>query len=248
MLNIKHIINIVDLSNISSKSDLHTAQPLAIESIRRAHNYANSNNDNLNVTVFAVYQTDNSLKYIPKEFEKGKLNRSILDFKNFTKNRSLPLIQDILNVSLQEDTSSDYVVYTNIDIIVKEVFYEKIKKIVEKDNDESFMITRRTVPPKFDANSNLKDIFKERGKSHVGSDCFIFRKDYYHKMNFGKIIIGARDIGNSFIKNLKRISNFTKFSKKHLTYHIGNDGAWKKNDEFSIHNRKEFNRLFKNKK
>jgi hypothetical protein len=74
-------------------------------------------------------------------------------------------------------------------------------------------------------------MYSQIGEAHPGYDCFVFRRDAYPKFNLGTAIIGSNYIGKILISNVTAHSNMIKiFENLHLTFHIGDDRSWKKND------------------
>src|SRR5690554_6353663 len=125
MIKLTHIINPV---NVSEASDLFVAQPVTFESMRRAKQFA-ANEIEVNL-ITTQYPEDHSI--IPEFFTKTKdLDRSVLDFGAFDKQRKLPLLQDILDRAVDYDTEADYIVYTNVDIAVQPHFYSFINQKIK---------------------------------------------------------------------------------------------------------------------
>ncbi len=230
-MKIAHIINPV---KVPSSSDLYQAQPVTFKSMLKAKEYCAKSAD---IHQFAVcYEED--LDVVPNKINiLPALSRSVLDVNHFKKERKLPLIGDILRPLMQIE-EIDYVVYTNVDIALMPYFYEFVIQKIERGSD-SIIVNRRVI----DSQSNdLSILFSQVGNPHPGYDCFIFRKELIEKFELGKACIGANWIGRVLIANLINFSSKLEIIKDaHLTFHIGEDGAWLKNDfsEFDLHNKNE---------
>jgi hypothetical protein len=167
------------------------------------------------------------------------LERSVLDLRSFSKPRKLPLIGDILKVAY-ENCDSEYIIYTNTDIILMPFFYDVVFEIIAAGHD-AFAINRRRISKKFFHATSLTSIFAEVGKSHPGFDCFVFKRDLIPHFVFENICVGVPFIEASFIYNLNAFSNnFKLFYDKHLTAHIGMQVMPQQNPEYYRHNRNEF--------
>ncbi|MEQ8625753.1 MAG: hypothetical protein RIB02_12405 [Vicingaceae bacterium] len=230
MVNIAHIVNPV---NISSTSDLFEAQPVTFESMLNAKKYSKFKE---NIFQYAI-GFDEDIPVFPNEFiQLPSMKRSILDTGKFAKKRKLPLIKDILLPLLKEE-QIDYIIYTNVDIAVLPFFYDFIFDKISRGSD-SLIINRRVID-KIDSSSAM---FAEIGDPHPGYDCFVFKKEILNSFKFENVCIGANWIGRTMLSNLVAFSSKLEILKdKHLTFHIGDDGAWLSNDfsEFDKNNKKE---------
>jgi hypothetical protein len=220
MRRIAHIINPV---LVDESSDLHVAQSVTFETMRAAREFAK---DRVEVELFsAQYSEDRS--FVPNGFQTTPdLERSILDFGTFEKERKLPLIKDILD-RLYETTDAEYLIYTNVDIALVPNFYLAVDKFIEKGRD-TFVINRRTIPAHYKDISEIPLMCSEAGEPHPGYDCFVFKRDAYPKYEIGNVCIGMHWVGRVLLANIFcHASNFEEFKDRHLTFHIGNDMAWK---------------------
>ena len=137
MIKLAHIINPV---NAPEASELHRLQPVTFESIHKAKSFAQKKID---VKVYAIgYEEDRS---VMPDFCHilDNLERSVQDLSAFTKKRKLPLIGDILR-SLYENTDSEWLIYTNVDICLMPQFYDAVASMIAQGND-AILITRRRV-------------------------------------------------------------------------------------------------------
>jgi hypothetical protein len=214
------------------ESDLFEAQPVTFRTMLKAKEnslYSDS------ILQYAIgFKEDESM--IPESFIKlSNLKRSVLDVSGFTKQRKLPLIKDILLALKTID--SDYIIYTNVDIALMPHFYDYIIEKLKSGSD-SLIINRRVL-------DSLKEdslMYSDIGKSHPGYDCFVFRKELVSKFVLGNTCIGANWIGRIMYANLIVFSKKLEIIKDaHLTFHIGEDGAWLSNNynEFDTFNKNE---------
>lgn len=234
---IAHIINPV---KVGEASDLFVAQPITFESMQISKELAKDVRVQLLTTQF---EEDHEI--IPDYFIKTRdLERSVLDISKFSRQRKLPLLKDILD-KLYENSTADYLIYTNVDITVMPNFYSTVAAIIEKGHD-AFMINRRRIPKIYTKPEELPLIWAEMGKSHPGFDCFVFHRDLYPKFELGNICIGVPFIEATLAHNLYAFANnFKLFDNLHLTIHIGMQVMGKFDKDYYWHNRNEFNKLIK---
>jgi len=236
-MKLAHIINIF---KPDYKSDLYVTQPITLESMRLAKNFAMSE---VSVELFsASFKEDADV--IPDYFTPTQyLDRAVCNIAPFKKQKKLPFIADILE-RLYHETDADYLIYTNNDIIIKPHFYLYIKKNIEQGCD-AFIINRRRIPAKYTKVEELPDIFSEIGKKHPGFDCFVFNRNIFPRLLLGHICIGVPFIGVTLAHNLFCFSRqFKLFDNLHLTSHLGMEIMGLR-DEYYWHNRKEFNKIIK---
>jgi hypothetical protein len=221
MLTIAHIVNPVI---VPESSDLFLAQPIAFEAMRIARDFSKHS---VSVSLYSAQYPEDHAIVPPYITMTRDLGRSILDTAKEAGKRKLPLIKDILDRAY-EVSNADYFVYTNVDIGLKPEFYLAISDIVKGGHD-AFSITRRTISRRFRTIQDLPQIYREKGKPHPGWDCFVFRRTIYPKFDLGDVCIGAPPIGRVLLCNcIRHADRFTIFTDKHLTFHMGDDGAWKK--------------------
>lgn len=238
MRKLAHIINPVA---VKESSDLFIAQPVTFESLRVAKQFADSAVEVSQYT--AQYPEDHSI--IPDSFVRtSDLDRSVLDLGAFQVPRKLPLIGDILG-RLYDASDAEYFIYSNVDIALMPNFYVTVNAIIEAGYD-AFVINRRTIPSQYRSARELPLMYAEVGHSHPGYDCFIFRRECVPRFLLGSMCIGASKIGVALTANLICFARrFKEFADVHMTFHIGNDRAWRNptlNDYF-IHNKNEAQRI-----
>ena len=132
MLEISHMVNPV---KVKKSSDLYIAQPITFETMRIARNFcANGYWDKIEVTHLTTqYPGDRAI--ILGDFKSTPdLERSILDIKSFNIPRKLPLIKDILD-RLYYNSSTEYLIYSNVDVGLQPSFYHTIFEIIEQGYD-----------------------------------------------------------------------------------------------------------------
>jgi hypothetical protein len=241
MLKIAHIVNPVIKDD---SSDLAVAQPITFATIKIAENYARKNN--IKIELYSAQFSEDS-PIIPEYFSKtSSLNCSITDLKNFQKNRKLPLLKDILD-RLYEASNSDCLIYSNIDIALMPSFYVSVAKIIEQGYD-AFIINRRTISDRYKTVNQIPLMYSELGEPHPGYDCFIFSKNAYSKYQLNHVFLGVPPVGTALAINL--ICNATKFEEfkdLHLTFHLGDNGSWQRDDcrEYLNFNQEETNNIIR---
>lgn len=218
-MRIAHVINPV---KVKEPSDLFLAQPVTFESMLKAKKYSEVMEGPL-VDLFAIsYLEDREI--VPPEFIRlPDLENSVLNLSNFTKQKKLPLISDLL-MPFASMTKYDYVIYTNVDIGLMPFFYNYIQESINNGID-SLIINRRVVQSTdvFTLNS----FYSQIGGKHPGYDCFVFKREILKECFFGNACIGANFIGRVMYLNLFSLSNKLDIVKEdHLTFHIGEDGDW----------------------
>lgn len=125
-------------------------------------------------------------------------------------------------------------------------FYNEVAKIIEQGYD-AFVINRRTIPDKYKNISEIPLMLEEEGKPHGGHDCFIFKRSLYPKFVLDSHCIG---IPASFVVVLlncvSHAEKFQEFKDLHLTFHIGNDKIWKREEyaDYRLHNHNQMQTLF----
>jgi len=85
------------------------------------------------------------------------------------------------------------------------------------------------------------------GESHAGWDCFVFKRELFPRFRLGHACIGAGWVGRLLLTNFACLAgNFKIFTDRHLTFHIGNEKAWREErfSDYLAHNRNEWRRVF----
>jgi hypothetical protein len=237
MRSIAHIVNPV---RVDPSSDLWVAQPVTFASMRRA---AAEVEGTLDVSLFSTqYPEDHSV--IPDFVEKtSDLDRSVLDFRSFAKQRKLPLLQDVLG-RLYEASNADYFVYTNVDIALMPSFYQVVDRLIDQGLD-AFSVTRRTIGIRYTDPSELALMYAQVGSAHPGTDCFVFPRAFYPQLRLSESCLGAEFIAMNLQLNLLCLArNYQKLRDLHLTFHLGDRRAWRSPSavEFARYNAKALGR------
>ena len=178
MITIGHIINTVA---VAPASDLGQAQPITLETMRIAREFAAPDQG---VSLYAVQDQSESPAALPGCFTSSRGWSVVLDVRTFRVKRKLPLISDILD-TLYESSRADYLVYTNVDIALMPYFYRTVACLLQKGYD-AFAINRRTIAEA----GQLPLMFAALGESHKGYDCFVFQRDMYPRFRLGSICVG----------------------------------------------------------
>lgn len=235
MIRIAHIINPVI---VSEASDLHAAQPVTFETMRVAQGHAR---EQASIELYAA-QFQEDITLVPSWITHASvLGRSVLDVGDFEKQRKLPFISDILD-RLYALSDADYFIYTNVDIALMPYFYLAVAQLIETGVD-AMVINRRTIAKTPADPVRLPLMWAQVGETHPGYDCFVFRREAYADFRLGKACIGANHIGKILLLNLAVNSKRLKiFKDLHLTFHLGDDRAWKKS-EFSGYDHHNLNEL-----
>lgn len=234
MPSIAHIIN---LFQPTDTSDLKLAQAVTIESMQRAKEEA----EGVCTVELLSAQTNEDLGIVPTTFRATKnLDRSVLNQGKFKKRMELPILKDILD-RLYSETEADYLIFTNVDIGVQPSFYRKVVEFIEAGHD-AFMINRRRIPAKFNSVEQLDQMYLEKGFSHPGFDCFVFRRDLYPKFSLAEVCTGVPFIEITLSQNLFCFAANPKvFTDEYLTFHIGLEIFNKRApEEYLQYNRTEF--------
>jgi len=241
MLRIAHIINTV---KVGKQSDLHSAQPVTFETMRRARDFSA---DTVTVQLYSA-QFPEDVDVVPDWIVKTPdLESSILNVGKFQKSRKLPLIKDILD-RLYEASEADYFIYTNVDIALMPHFYLVVAQLIESGID-GMVINRRTIANTPCELAQLPLMWAQAGEEHPGYDCFVFQRGAYPDFELGTSCIGVNWIGKVLLANVYAHSeNFKTFADLHLTFHLGDDRSWKVSDfyDYDLHNERQLHTILKN--
>lgn len=233
-----HIVNPVIVPN---GSDLYRAQPITFETMKTAKEFADIKG--IEVEQYgACFQEDQPL--IPNHMRQTQLlDRSILDYGEFSKQKKLPMLQDILQ-RVYEESDAEYIIYTNVDIALMPHFYLTAEKIMNEGYDV-VNIFRRTLDDHYHGIDEIPDMYADLGGDHPGTDCFIIKRDLIPKLDLQNVVIGAQFVAFSLRVNLHLFANKIKeFNRLHMTFHIGDDRVWEGLDDFSTYNANEVDNMF----
>ncbi|MBX2909001.1 MAG: hypothetical protein KF706_05180 [Chitinophagales bacterium] len=214
MLRVAHILNPVA---VNKNSDLYYAQPITFESMRRAKLFVQ---DKVQVEFLSV-QYEEDEKVVPEYFTKlPNLQRSVRDVSGFEKVKKFPLIADIL-LAAYNNSSAEYIIYTNTDITVVPHFYEAAAALIAEGYD-AVTFSRRRIENKWTSIEDLPLALAEMGKLHPGYDCFILHRSLIPKFILSNICIGTGFVSVALIHNLIAFADKPLITDKlHLTVHLG---------------------------
>lgn len=216
------------------------AQPITFQSMLNAKKTLKKPDK---ITLYTTqYEEDKGI--IPEGFTiLPNLKRSVLDVNSTLNKRKLPLIKDILT-ALFEVSDADYFIYTNADIGLMPNFYSEVFKTIEKTNCDAIIINRRRLKSIYSSHEQLEALYKDKGRSHPGFDCFVFKRELFEKFILDEICVGIPFLGVSLAYNIFSFSeNPIYVFDKHLTFHIGMDVLPERDNDFYKHN---FNSFFHN--
>jgi hypothetical protein len=233
-----HIINPV---KVNETHELYIAQPITFASLIRAADFSKKS---IQPELLALcYNQDKDI--VPGRFNIIDLpERSIRTVLNNPQKKNLPLLSDILHTAY-EATRAEYIIYTNSDIAVQPHFYRFIAEKIREGLD-GFIINRRRIPFGNYTPGDLDFLYTQKGKSHPGFDCFIFKRELIPLMESGTVCVGIPFMEATLAHNLFALCrNFKLFDKEYLTFHLGMDIFKKRDKELYWHNRHQFFRHIK---
>lgn len=232
MIKLAHIVNPY---NSKSEED-KLIQDFTLKSMVLAKNAAKKAEVKLNA---AILKGENPL--VEADFQKLELNSSVLDVGQFQTKIPYALIQEIIELAKKLD--GDYIVYTNMDIILQPYFYDYIVKEIENGHD-TIIVNRRRVSLSHLKNSDLPQILADPGKSHPGYDCFVIKRDLLENFLLDDICVGIPFIGVSLLHNTFAFAkNYKIITNHHLTAHIGLQVMGGRSKEYYKHNFTAFQKI-----
>lgn len=235
-----HAINPV---NMPEGHELSWTQDLVFESMRLAKEQAHSNCTVKQLGL--VYPEDQSR--VPDHFEKViELERSVQDCGNFEDKRKLPLIHDIIHCAYRHSEPGDFLVYTNVDIMLMPGFYTAIETLLRSETCDALVINKRRIDTRYKKPEDLPLIFAQLGKSHPGFDCFVFKRELVPDMRFEQICLGVPGIGISLAHNIFALAEVPQYRDElHLTVHAGMWVLPNRPKDTFMHNRREYRKVTK---
>lgn len=238
------LAHIVSPAPVGEESDLFAAQPLTFAAMQAARRLAHLQGAAA-VELHAVQLAGEAEVDLPQDFSRlPALARSVADLREFRCRRNLPLLGDILG-RLHESSAADFLIYANADIAPQPHFYLTVARLIAAGHD-AFAVNRRTIPGHYRRREDLPLMYAEIGQEHKGWDCFVFRRDLQPRLNLGSACVGAGWVGRALLANLACLAeNFRIFADLHLTFHVGNEKAWKaeRYSDYTEHNRGECRRI-----
>lgn len=226
-MSLAHIVNVFDPP---LSSDLREVLPITYETMKLAA-------EGLEVELLsAQYAEDRSLvpKFLRPTEDLHKYSPAKLG------NLKLPYLSEILQRAYAE-SEAEYIIFSNSDIAVQKHFYTWCAARIS-DGLDAFIVNRRRIPAYYDTPKQLLEMQLERGLSHPGFDCFVFRREMIPEMKLGEILLGVPFVGITMSQNLFALAdNFKLFRKQLLTQHIGLEVFKKRAPRrYFYHNRDQF--------
>lgn len=217
----------VHLFNCYGKSQdgaLDNEQRHVLDSMRQAaRSYAEEGGG----VTFVVTCEDKDEALVPPDFKMRKpIKRRASDLPEFGSLPPLPFLFDVLDAAVSDNAEpSEFVVYTNFDIVLQPFFYRFLHHFLSGGYD-SIIVNRRTV----DASSVGAPTFvaqAEVGVAHPGMDCFVFPRAWLDSFARNEAITGVGLVMRSLLYNLVAKSKRLLFlSCTNLTLHYGDDRPW----------------------
>jgi hypothetical protein len=235
-----HVINPL---HAPRSSDLRRAQPITFETMRMAREFASS--QGIEVEQLAVFFPEDRTAVPPGLQHCKPLQRSCLDYAEFSQPRKLPLFGDIFDHGL-EASRADYLVYTNVDIALMPHFYLTARALVAEKPDAVYVI-RRTLSDDYQSVEEIPLMFSDLGEDHPGTDCFIIKRELVERFVLEKSVIGAQFSAFALDINLRTLGEQIDWHRRlHLTFHIGDPRPWLTQNEYSRFNLRESEKVLHN--
>ncbi len=208
-----HIINPVSRDE---NETLFTTQQVTIQSMLAAKtSYSLPGN----ICFCSVAKKEVTAKCHPEFLVLPNLQRDISDVLPGQR-KSLPFLKDILQ-AVYDNTTAEYIIYTNLDIALMPYFYSTVAEYVAKGYD-AVIINRRLLHNKFSSEKNLATLYGEVGRVHTGYDCFVVKRSLFSKFILNDICLGAPPVCNDLFYNIYTFAdNPVLLTDKHLTFHVG---------------------------
>ena len=221
-----HIVNPLQVTNPSS--DLTYAQPLTLESMRKARSVAAEAGIDVRL-VACSYEEDREA--IPPDFlETPLLTDSILEHVEGGPEdvpRKLPLLRDILDRLRDAAPDADYLVYSNIDIGLQPEFYVEVERRIRESGWRAFSVMRHTVADDLRSVEDLGRIQELPGTPHGGYSCFVFPRSDYERYALGEVCIGIQPVSILLILNMIiQSERFDEENDARLCFHLGDERSW----------------------
>lgn len=232
-MKIAHIINPV---NAPAGSELAAVQPVTLESIRVAREFAQKQ---VEVELYAVgYPEDQQI--VPDYFTwLPPLQRSVLDLGKFSRPKKYPLITDVFS-SVATASNAEYLMFTNMDIALMPQFYAAVNELL-KEGYDALVINRRGISKKYKGVEQLPLMYSDYGMPHPGFDCFIFKRELLDKLILADICAGVSFSETALVHNFIAFADkFKLIDDLHLTFHIGTEVMPPLDPEYYNHNRTQY--------
>ncbi|MFN3160987.1 MAG: hypothetical protein ACE37I_16855, partial [Rubinisphaera brasiliensis] len=174
--------------------------PITVASLQRAKLQATEHAIDVTLIAAAFPGDQHS---VPDGFEAAlSLTRSSRDLPGLEDTPPLPLFRDLLTRLRESATSpDDFLIYTNSDIAVQPHFYDDVAAICATGLN-SFTINRRTISDKYAGVADLPLMYADKGQTHPGADCFVFRAGCLSPKLFTDVIVGTCMFDKMLLWNL----------------------------------------------
>jgi len=167
------------------------------------------------------------------------LERSVLDHGSFTREVRYPLIAEVLQRAF-DASEADFIIYTNMDIIVQPFFYRAVTQLL-RDGTDAVIINRRRIADLGQTADDLPMILAEVGRSHPGFDCFVIHRALIPRLQLEDICLGVPFVEASLLYNLLAFAkNCVIRPVLHLTTHLGLEVMPDRDTEYHRHNKERF--------
>jgi hypothetical protein len=179
----------------------------------------------------------------PQDFVRAEdLVRDVSEVETFAITQPFPLLFDILERVGALAEPDDFIVYTNADIVLMPYFYRCIRDFIAYRFD-ALTVNRRIIGniTSFPVGSSFA--LAEVGSNHPGFDCFIFRRQQLNTYVRSNACLGVPWVGRSLLYNMvARAERMLMLKNVSLTYHYGDDKAWKCStfDDYSKFNKRQY--------
>lgn len=232
-LKLAHIINPYTSPDIEGKK----VQDLTLNSMVNAAAFSK----NAVVKLYAAIHKNDTLDLDEAFIRTTSIDRTVNDIATFSKKIPLSLIEDIIDKA--KNIECDYLIYTNMDIVLQPFFYDYVASELEKGY-EALLINRRRVSLKYLNKAALPEILADPGKYHPGYDCFVIKKEYLQKFILKDICVGIPFIGVSMAHNIFSFVHPYKIIDHHnLTAHVGLQVMGGRNKQYFQHNYSAFKKI-----
>jgi hypothetical protein len=233
-----HVLNTVSAAENKYLFDL---QAHTIDSMNRAKQYA--------ADFTGVHFLQVSTSHVPApllhEATCMQSDCCITNIPGLEQEKKLPLLLRMLKDGLKAD-DSEYIVYTNTDIILAPQFYTFVAERIAQGHD-AIVINRRRVSDSYLKNYNYDLLVSETGLLHIGYDTFVLKKSLLEKFVMTDICVGVEGACNDlFLNSFVFAENPILLTHQNLTFHIGYElvKEWG-NKKITAHNLKELHLLNK---
>jgi hypothetical protein len=241
----RRVAHILNPYRCPPESSGDRVQRITLESFERSRDFAG---DTLGIDHIAVVFPEDR-DSVPRSFRQAaNLDRSVLDLASFESPRKLPLLFDVLERGADRSRDSDFLIFSNMDIVLMPHFYLALSSLLDL-GFEAITINRRTIG-EYQIDRALSPLMmSDLGQDHGGFDCLVFSTRLMERFIRSDACIGAGVVMRSLLYNLVATARPMLMLKNvHMTFHLGDDQDWKdpKYQEYRDHNLKTFQRLLGN--